>query len=42
MLRLSIDLPKLLLHELDLNFMFSWVVEEVVAELDAYYEAHEA
>lgn len=42
MLGFSIDLPKLLLHELYLDFVFSWIVEEVITELDTYDEAHEA
>lgn len=42
MLGLTIDLPKLLLHQLDLYFVFSGVVEEVVAELNTNDEAEEA
>ena len=42
MLGLAVDLPKLLLHQLDLYLVLSGVVKEVVAELDSDDEAHEA
>lgn len=42
MLGLPIDLPKFLLHQLDLYLVLSGVVEEVVAEFNAYDEANEA
>ena len=41
-LGLAVDLPKLLLHQLDLYLVLSGVVEEVVAELDSDDEAHKA
>lgn len=42
MLGLAIDLPKFLLHQLDLYLVLSGVIEEVVAELNADDEAYEA
>jgi hypothetical protein len=42
MLWLAIDLPELLLHELDFNFMLANIVEAEVTNFYSHYEANKS